>query len=505
MRLPRRELSAYRVYLILEAGTSFLLGIAYATITVYWVTAGRLNALQLILLGTGLELSYFVFQLPTGLLADIVSRRLCVLAGLFLMGLALVAEGASATFANLLAVQFVLGLGYALNNGAQEAWIADELAGGPLPADAPIPAGGPLADIGPAPGSAPHDAGPAAGPAAGRMPAAARADPGDEPGDEPPDHEMTGVYLRATQLGLVATVAGSLLSGPIAAGGLNLPLITGGALICMLAAVTALVMPERHFRRPAAAAGIRTLARESSGLLATQTRATRRAIVAVPGLVLLFGMTFFAGMWSESFDRLWGALLIRDIGIPKVAGLSPAIWFSLLAAVVAVLALGSTEVARRRAARLGADSVASAVLALTVAIGVGVVAMAITRSFAAAVAAYLLIEVLRPVVSPLIDGWMVTRIEPSVRATALSARDMFDAGGQIIGGPVVGVVGTLTSIRVALLAGAAALGPAVACLTAASRRIRPRAGRPGTGATAAADAGAAAGGSTASAGPGLPG
>lgn len=490
MRLPRRELSAYRVYLILEAGTSFLLGIAYATITVYWVT-GRLNALQLILLGTGLELSYFVFQLPTGLLADIVSRRLCVLTGLFLMGLALVAEGASATFANLLAVQFVLGLGYALNNGAQEAWIADELAGGPLPADAPIPAGGPLAGIGPAPGGKPADT----DDGRGGLLAAAGARPGDEPGG----HEMTGVYLRATQLGLVATVIGSLLSGPIAVGGLNLPLITGGALICVLAAVTALVMPERHFQRPAAAASIRTLARESSGLLATQTRAAHRAIVAVPGLVLLFGMTFFAGMWSESFDRLWGALLIRDIGIPKLAGLSPALWFSLLAAVVAVLALGSTEVARRRAARLGADSVASAVLALTVAIGVGVVAMATTHSFAAAVAAYLLIEVLRPVISPLIDGWMVTRIEPSVRATALSARDMFDAGGQIIGGPVVGVVGTLTSIRIALLAGAAALAPAVACLAAASRRIRPQPIRTGAGTETAA------GSPTASAGPGLPG
>ncbi len=414
-----------------------------------------------------------------------------MLAGLFLMGLALVAEGASATFANLLAVQFVLGLGYALNNGAQEAWIADELAGGPLPADAPIPAGGPLADIGPAPGGKPADTDDGRG---GQLATA-----GARPRDEPGGHEMTGVYLRATQLGLVATVAGSLLSGPIAAGGLNLPLITGGALICVLAAVTALVMPERHFRRPAAAASIRTLARESSGLLATQTRAAHRAIVAVPGLVLLFGMTFFAGMWSESFDRLWGALLIRDIGIPKLAGLSPAIWFSLLAAVVAVLALGSTEVARRRAARLGADSVASAVLALTVAIGIGVVAMATTHSFAAAVAAYLLIEVLRPVISPLIDGWMVTRIEPSVRATALSARDMFDAGGQIIGGPVVGVVGTLTSIRIALLAGAAALAPAVACLAAASRRIRPRPIRTGAGAETAA------GGNTASAGPGLPG
>ena len=48
---------------------------------------------------------------------------------------------------------------------------------------------------------------------------------------------------------------------------------------------------------------------------------------------------------------------------------------------------------------------------------------------------------------------MVSRIEPSVRATALSARDMFDSAGQIVGGPVVGAIGTLASLRIALLAG----------------------------------------------------
>jgi hypothetical protein len=46
--------------------------------------------------------------------------------------------------------------------------------------------------------------------------------------------------------------------------------------------------------------------------------------------------------------------------------------------------------------------------------------------------------------------------QPSVRATALSAKDLFDSAGQIAGGPVVGVIGTLISIRAALLAGAAA-------------------------------------------------
>jgi MFS transporter, DHA3 family, tetracycline resistance protein len=71
----------------------------------------------------------------------------------------------------------------------------------------------------------------------------------------------------------------------------------------------------------------------------------------------------------------------------------------------------------------------------------------------------------------------------SVRATALSATDMFDSGGQITGGPVIGAIGVLATIRIALLAGAAALAPAAALLVAATRRVRIRAGaagRPGT-------------------------
>ena len=450
--LGTHPIRPYPLYLILECGMSFLLGICYATITVYWVISGRLNPLELLLLGTALELSYFLLQLPTGLLADLVSRRLCTLAGLFIVGLALIMEALSPAFANLIAAQVVLGLGAALNNGAQEAWVADELAG----------------QLG--------------------------------------DDRMTGVYLRATQYGLIATVAGSLLSGLIALGGLNLPLLTGGSLICLLAAGAAFVMPENNFhpalsrpaslppaqpspgqpgpgqpgaretdiREPGRRQRIAVLASSARTLLAEQTRTTRRAVIAVPGLLLLFGMTLFIGMWSESFDRLWGAFLLRDIKFPQLGGLHPAMWFSLFACLAAVLGLGSTEVARRRTERLGPDSVASALLVLTIAIGAAVVAMATAHAFVVGLAAYVAVTVLRPVLDPLLSGWMVTRIEPSVRATALSAKDMFDSAGQIAGGPVIGAIGTLTSIRIALLAGAAALAPAAAFVSAASRRIRPR-------------------------------
>jgi len=154
--------------------------------------------------------------------------------------------------------------------------------------------------------------------------------------------------------------------------------------------------------------------------------------------------------------------------------LHPAMWFSLFAVAAAVLGLGSTELARRRTERLGPDSVVGALLVVTLAIGGAVVAMATAHGFALVVGAYVAVTVLRPVLDPLLSGWMVTRISPSVRATALSAKDMFDSAGQIVGGPVIGVIGTLASIRIALLTGAGALAPAAACVVAASRRIRPR-------------------------------
>jgi len=425
VRLGSHPIPPYRLYLLLECGMSFLLGITYATITVYWVTSGRLNPLQLLLLGTSLELSYFVLQLPTGVLADLVSRRLCTLTGLFIVGLALIMEGLSPSFGNLLAAQAVLGLGSALNNGAQEAWVADELTAE----------------------------------------------------DQVGDHRMTGVYLRATQLGLIATVVGSLLSGVIALAGLNAPLLVGGSLICVLAIAAAPLMPETSFRPAARLAGAagRQVICQAAGLLAGQLRSTRRVIVAVPGLVLLFGMTLFVGLWSEGFDRLWGAFLLRDIRFPHIGGLAPAMWFSLFACAAAVLGVGSTELAKRRTERLGPDSAAGALLGATLAIGGAVLAMATTHAFAVVVTAYLAVWVLRPVLHPLVSGWMVGRIDPSVRATALSAQDMFDSAGQIAGGPVIGIIGTLVSVRIALLTGAAALAPAAACVAAANRRIRPRA------------------------------
>jgi len=68
----RRRTDPYRLYLIgIEAPLSVLVALALAQTTsvVYYVTSGRLNPLELITLGTSIELSYFFMQLPTGVLA----------------------------------------------------------------------------------------------------------------------------------------------------------------------------------------------------------------------------------------------------------------------------------------------------------------------------------------------------------------------------------------------------------------------------------------------------
>ena len=65
------------------------------------------------------------------------------------------------------------------------------------------------------------------------------------------------------------------------------------------------------------------------------------------------------------------------------------------------------------------------------------------------------------VTQPLYRAWLTSNIEPRVRATVLSMHSLCNAGGQIGGGPVIGAIGSLFSIPVALVTGSAFLLPNV--------------------------------------------
>src|ERR1044071_1824092 len=83
--------------------------------------------LELVLAGTALEVAYFLSEVPTGVIADVYSRRLSCIVGAFIMGVAWLIEGAFPTLVPIMIAQALLGLGWTCFSGAAEAWIAGEV------------------------------------------------------------------------------------------------------------------------------------------------------------------------------------------------------------------------------------------------------------------------------------------------------------------------------------------------------------------------------------------
>jgi len=90
-----RKLTAYPTYLILNGVDGLTFSLITTVSLVYQVTMVGLDPLQLVLVGTTLELSAFLFEVPTGIVADVYSRRLSIIIGYVLVGIGFLVEGVS--------------------------------------------------------------------------------------------------------------------------------------------------------------------------------------------------------------------------------------------------------------------------------------------------------------------------------------------------------------------------------------------------------------------------
>ena len=89
---------ATSVYLINSGLQAFLFSMVFTVNMIYQATTVGLNPLQLVLVGTVLEATVFVFEVPTGIVADVYSRRLSVIVGVFITGLSFMVQGAFPIF-----------------------------------------------------------------------------------------------------------------------------------------------------------------------------------------------------------------------------------------------------------------------------------------------------------------------------------------------------------------------------------------------------------------------
>src|ERR687891_1075826 len=98
-----RRLGPHRVWLAYKGLDSFSLALGWTLAPVFFVTELGLSPLELVLAGTALEVAYFLFEVPTGIVADTYSRRISILVAMVAMGAAFVATGLAGGVAVVLA------------------------------------------------------------------------------------------------------------------------------------------------------------------------------------------------------------------------------------------------------------------------------------------------------------------------------------------------------------------------------------------------------------------
>ena len=122
-----RKIDAYRLYLGLQFFTGLCFSMIFVVTSLYEATVAGLSGLQLVLVGTTLEVTILFLEIPTGIVADAYSRRLSIIIGFFLMGIAFVIEGLFPLFVMILLTQVLWGMGYTFTSGSTEAWLSDEI------------------------------------------------------------------------------------------------------------------------------------------------------------------------------------------------------------------------------------------------------------------------------------------------------------------------------------------------------------------------------------------
>jgi MFS transporter, DHA3 family, tetracycline resistance protein len=256
-----RRPSATNVYY----GLQFLLYMpTWVVMAVYLVRELDLSPLELVLMGTVMEAAVFLFEVPTGVVADTYSRKLSLIVGYVGMGVAWMLVGVFSAPWAIIAIWGLWGLAYTFTSGAYQAWITDEVG---------------VENVG-------------------------------------------RVFLRGERVRYAGAVVG--LIGQVAIGVVSLRagVIAGGAVTAACGLLCIFFMPETGFRRRP-----RT-ERGSALVELRSTAATGvRFAWAAPVILLLVSVEVFMGMSSEAFDRLKEAHFLRDVGLPAVGHLEPVVWF----------------------------------------------------------------------------------------------------------------------------------------------------------------------------------
>ncbi|MDX1379067.1 MAG: MFS transporter [Anaerolineales bacterium] len=391
------KLNARSVYLFIEFSASIFFAMLFVVTSLYEATVAGLTPVQLILVGTALEVSAFLFEVPTGIVADVYSRKLSVIIGYVLMGFGFLIEGFFPSFLPILLAQVVWGLGYTFTSGATEAWISDEIG----------------------------------------------------------EDDANKLFLRATQVGLFASLIGMGLAALVGANNVALPIQIGAVGVILIGITLVFIMPETGFH---------PTPREDRNTWQHMWHTFKQgtdAVRAKPRLMSIIGVGLFYGIYSEGFDRLWVKHLLDTFELPIIFGSNQVAFFAALRVIGTLLSIAAVRFVAKRVDTTSPLAIGRAMLLVTGLISFSLLGFALSPLLLLSVGLYLAINLLRRVAGPLQTAWINQKLDSKVRATVHSMFGQVDAIGQVLGGPIVAMVAAVGSAVASLVTSSLLLLPAM--------------------------------------------
>jgi DHA3 family tetracycline resistance protein-like MFS transporter len=392
-----KKLDSYKLFI----GTAFYFRFCWALMTtvsmVFMVTVVGLDPLQMVLVGTVLELSGFLFEIPTGLIADVYSRRLSIIIGYILVGLGYMLLGLFPRFDVVLLSQVIWGVGFTFISGASQAWISDEI------------------------------------------------------GEERANRS----FIVASQVGKIGLLVGIAVCIVLATIDLKIPIILGSLGLVLLGIFNIFFMDEKDYKPEVPEdretfSHMRSTFSEGVSLLRSH-----------PVLWIIIVIAIFEGMYSEGYDRLFAPFLIESFEFPVVVGLDAVIWWGVMSAGATLFAFIATDLVRRRIDTSNYRHLVLALSTSSALLVVVMFGFVLAGSFYSALAAYFAVAALRSVKAPLSAAWLNQNLTSGTRATMFSLQAQADALGQVAGGPAIGAIGKFVSLQAALGIASLALIPAI--------------------------------------------
>ena len=389
------KLSAYKTYLLFSAITAMCFSLVTTVMIVYHIEIVHLNPLQLILVGTTLELACFIFEIPTGIVADVYSRKLSIVIGGVLTGVGFILEGSISSFVFVLVAQIVWGLGSTFISGSLEAWIAEE----------------------------------------------------------EKNKDLDEIYIKGAQAGQIGAFIGIVLSTVIANFSVRLPIIVSGVLFIILALFLWLYMPENNFK-PSAPGDLNTFKKMvytfKSGLKFVKSKSI---------IMILLAVTLFYGLSSEGYDRLSNAHFLQDTTLPKLGNLSSVTWFGIFGILGMILSFIVMHFMAKNLKNEDNRKNGKLLLCINILYISSMLIFALTRNFSLMLIAYLATNTFRIINEPIFSAWLNGHIDDNSRATVLSINGQMNSLGQILGGPIIGIIATNISVSIGIVCNSLLVAP----------------------------------------------